>query len=174
MNHPHGKPLISRDGLRAICEAAAASPWHVGVHCVGDAGIDAVLDAFEAADRVQSIADRRWTLIHMMYPRADHWSRARKLRLSVTAQQPLQFSLAGGFQHYIGPERARDIEPLRGYLAEIALPVGGGSDSPVAPFAPLFGIQSSVTRMTRAAGVVGPEWAITVSKAVRMYTEWSA
>ena len=66
-------------------------------------------------ERVQSIADRRWTLIHMMYPRADHWSRARKLRLSVTAQQPLQFSLAGGFQHYIGPERARDIEPLRGY-----------------------------------------------------------
>jgi predicted amidohydrolase YtcJ len=66
MNHPHGKPLISRDGLRAICEAAAASPWHVGVHCVGDAGIDAVLDAFEAADRVQSIADRRWTLIHML------------------------------------------------------------------------------------------------------------
>ncbi len=48
MNHPHGKPLISRDELRAICEAAAASPWHVGVHCVGDAGIDAVLDAFEA------------------------------------------------------------------------------------------------------------------------------
>jgi predicted amidohydrolase YtcJ len=44
----------------------------------------------------------------------------------------------------------------------------------VAPFAPLFGIQSSVTRMTRAAGVVGPEWAITVPKAVRMYTEWSA
>lgn len=145
----------------------------MGVHCVGDAGIDAVLDAFEAADRVQSIADRRWTLIHMMYPRADHWSRARKLRLSVTAQQPLQFSLAGGFQHYIGPERARDIEPLRGHLAEIALPVGGGSDSPVAPFAPLFGIQSSVTRMTRAAGVVGPEWAITVPEAVRMYTESS-
>lgn len=44
----------------------------------------------------------------------------------------------------------------------------------MAPFAPLFGIQSSVTRMTRAAGVVGPEWAITVPEAVRMYTESSA
>jgi predicted amidohydrolase YtcJ len=110
----------------------------------------------------------------MMYPRPDHWPRARRLRLAVTAQQPLQFALAAGFQHYIGPERARDIEPLRGYLDEIPLPVGGGSDSPVAPFAPLLGIQSSVTRATRAAGVVGPEWVISVPEAVRMYTESSA
>jgi predicted amidohydrolase YtcJ len=172
--HPHGKPLISPDGLRTICEAAAPTPWHVGVHCVGDAAIDGVLDACPAPDRARSIADRRWTLIHMMYPRPDHWPRARRLGLSVTAQQPLQFALAAGFRHYIGADRARDIEPLRGYLDEIPLPVGGGSDSPVAPFAPLLGIQSSVTRATRAAGVVGPEWAITVPEAVRMYTESSA
>lgn len=172
--HPHGKPLISADGLHAICTAAAATNWHVGVHCVGDAAIDAVLDAFEAADRIASLADRRWTLIHMMYPRADHWPRVRRLRLTVTAQQPLQFALAAGFRHYLGADRARDIEPLRGYLAEIALPVGGGSDSPVAPYAPLLGIRSSLTRLTRAAGVVGPEWAISVEQALRMYTSASA
>ncbi|HXB48422.1 MAG TPA: amidohydrolase [Streptosporangiaceae bacterium] len=174
LEHPHGKPLISADGLRAICQAAATTNWHVGVHCVGDAAIDAVLDAFEAADRVSSIADRRWTLIHMMYPRADHWPRARRLRLTVTAQQPLQFALAAGFQHYIGAERARDIEPLRGYLTEMRLPVGGGSDSPVAPYEPLLGIRSSVTRSTRAAGIVGPEWAISTDEALRMYTAASA
>jgi predicted amidohydrolase YtcJ len=172
--YPHGKPLISADGLRAICQAAATTNWHVGVHCVGDAAIDTVLDAFEAADRVSSIAARRWTLIHMMYPRGDHWPRARRLRLTVTAQQPLQFALAGGFQHYIGAERARDIEPLRGYLTEIAMPVGGGSDSPVAPYEPLLGIRSSVTRSTRAAGIVGPEWAIGIDEALRMYTAASA
>ena len=173
-DHPHGKPLISADGLRVICEAAATTNWHVGVHCVGDAAIDTVLDAFEAADRVSSITDRRWTLIHMMYPRADHWPRVRHLRLTVTAQQPLQFALAAGFQHYIGADRARDIEPLRGYLTEIALPVGGGSDSPVAPYEPLLGIRSSVTRSTRAAGIVGPDWAIGIDQALRMYTAASA
>jgi predicted amidohydrolase YtcJ len=172
--HPHGKPLFGADGLRAICQAAATTSWHVGVHCVGDAAIDTVLDAFEAADRVESIADRRWTLIHMMYPRADHWPRARRLGLTVTAQQPLQFALAAGFRHYLGAERARDIEPLRGYLAEMALPVGGGSDSPVAPYEPLLGIRSSVTRSTRAAGIVGPEWAISIDEALRMYTSASA
>jgi predicted amidohydrolase YtcJ len=172
--HPHGKPLISAAGLRAICQAAVTTNWHVGVHCVGDAAIDTVLDAFEAADRVASIAARRWTLIHMMYPRADHWPRARRLRLTVTAQQPLQFALAAGFAHYLGAERARDIEPLRSYLTEIALPVGGGSDSPVAPYEPLLGIRSSVSRSTRAAGIVGPEWAISIDEALQMYTAASA
>ena len=44
----------------------------------------------------------------------------------------------------------------------------------MAPFSPVLGMQSSVTRSTRAAGVVGPEWAITVEEALRMYTESSA
>lgn len=172
--YPCGKPLLTGDALTALCEAAAPTSWHVGVHCVGDAAIDEVLTAFEAAHRVRSIADRRWTLIHMMYPRPDHWPRARALGLTVTAQQPLQYALSAGFHHYIGAERARDIEPLRQYLEEIPLPVGGGSDSPVAPFGPLLGMQSSVTRSTRAAGVVGLEWAISVDEALRMYTESSA
>jgi predicted amidohydrolase YtcJ len=173
-DRPHGKPLISAEGLQRLCEAAAPTRWHVGVHCVGDAAIDEVLTAFEAADRIQSIADRRWTLIHMMYPRPDQWPRARALGVTVTAQQPLQFALSAGFHHYLGSERARDIEPLRAYLTEIPLPVGGGSDSPVAPFEPLVGIESSVSRSTRSAGIVGPEWAISVEEALRMYTESSA
>ena len=173
-DHPHGKPLIGAEGLRRLCEGAAPTRWHVGVHCVGDAAIDEVLTAFEAADRVRSIADRRWTLIHMMYPRPDHWPRARALGATVTAQQPLQFALSAGFHHYLGAERARDIEPLLEYLHEIPLPVGGGSDSPVAPFEPLVGIESSVSRSTRAVGIVGPEWAISVEDALRMYTESSA
>lgn len=171
---PRGKPLMGRDALARICEAAAETGWLVGVHCVGDAAVDDVLAAYEAADARSSLTDRRWSLIHMMYPRSDHWPRARRLGLSVAAQQPLQFALSAGFHHYIGAARARDIEPLRAYLTEIDRPVGGGSDSPVAPFEPLIGIASSVTRSTRGAGIVGPEWAISVPEALTMYTTSSA
>ena len=145
-----------------------------GTHCVGDAAIDAVLDGYEAANQVASIDGLRWTLIHMMYARPDHWERANRLGLVVTAQQPLLYTLADGFRHYIGPERVRDIEPLRMYLDSSAQPVGGGSDSPVTPFEPLVGIWSSVTRMTDRAGVQGPQWAISVDEALRMYTLGSA
>jgi predicted amidohydrolase YtcJ len=112
--------------------------------------------------------------VHMMRPRADHWERLNRLELTVTAQQPLMYALAAGFERYLGAERAQDIEPIAAYLRECHQPVGGGSDSPVAPFQPLLGISSSITRNTREHGVVGPQWAITTEQALAMYTSGSA
>jgi predicted amidohydrolase YtcJ len=60
------------------------------------------------------------------------------------------------------------------YLARSEQPVGGGSDSPVAPYQPLLGIWSSVTRQTHGTGVQGPEWKISAEAALRMYTLGSA
>jgi predicted amidohydrolase YtcJ len=171
---PRGKPYTSTDNLAVFCAEAARAGWQVGAHCVGDAAIDTTLDAFEAANAAASIADRRWTLIHMMQARQDHWARANRLGLIVTAQQPLLYTLADGFLKYIGPERTRDIEPLGMYLSSSALPVGGGSDSPVTPFEPLLGIWSSVTRQTHSAGVQGEQWRISALAALQMYTVGSA
>ena len=122
----------------------------------------------------KSIADKRWTLVHMMAARPDHWDLVNKLRLAITAQQPLQFSLAAGFLKYLGPDRTKDIEPLGAYLENSRQPVGGGSDSPVTPYQPMIGIWSSVTRSTDLVGVQGPEWRITAEQALQMYTLGSA
>ena len=171
---PRGKSSMDQANFAAFCGEAARLGWQVGAHCVGDAAIDATLDAFEAADAAASIAKRRWTLIHMMQAREDHWLRANRLGLIVTAQQPLLYTLADGFLKYIGPERTRDIEPLGMYLSRSERPVGGGSDSPVTTFEPLLGIWSSVTRQTRSAGPQGEQWRITAEEALRMYTLGSA
>ena len=171
---PRGKPNMSQENFDAFCVEAARLGWQVGAHCVGDAAIDATLSAFEVADRVAPVAGLRWTLIHMMLAREDHWARANRLGLMVTAQQPLLYTLADGFLKYIGPDRTRDIEPLRMYLARSDQPVGGGSDSPVTPYEPLLGIWSAVTRQTHLAGVQGSEWKISAEEALRMYTLGSA
>jgi predicted amidohydrolase YtcJ len=172
--NPRGKPLMSGANFRAFAIEAARRGWQVGTHCVGDAAIDMVLDAYAAADAARSLKGRRWTLVHMMYARDDHWDAANRLELVVTAQQPLMYALADGFVKYLGSERAANIEPLAMYLARSSQPVGGGSDSPVTPYQPLLGIWSSVTRATQLAGVQGPEWAVTVDEALRMYTYGSA
>jgi predicted amidohydrolase YtcJ len=171
---PRGKSYMSPANLTAFCAEAARLGWQVGAHCVGDAAIDVALDAFEAANAEASIAERRWTLIHMMQARHDHWARANRLGLIVTAQQPLLYTLAEGFLKYIGPERTRDIEPLAMYLSNSSQPVGGGSDSPVTPFEPLLGIWSSVTRQTHTAGIQGEGWRIPALAALQMYTVGSA
>jgi len=171
---PRGKPYMSQANLEAFCGEAARLGWQVGAHCVGDAAIDATLTAFEVADRAASIQASRWTLIHMMQAREDHWPRLNGLKAIVTAQQPLLYTLAQGFEKYIGAERTRDLEPLEMYLTCSDQPVGGGSDSPVTPYQPLLGIWSSVTRQTHGAGVQGPRWKISTEQALYMYTYGSA
>lgn len=170
---PRGKPQVSPENLGIICRVAARLGWQVGVHCVGDAAIDLVLDAFTEADRAHSIAERRWTLIHMTLAYPEHLERARALRLVLAVQQPLLYALGAGWVKYWGAERASRGSPMRAYV-ESGLPAGGGSDSPVTPYQPLLGIQSSVTRATQLAGVLGPEWGITAAQALCLYTTGSA
>jgi predicted amidohydrolase YtcJ len=171
---PCGKIRISRENLVAFCTEAARRGWQLGVHCVGDAAIDTVLAAYDAVNQQVPIVDQRWTVIHMMMARPDHWETINRLKLAITAQQPLVYSLGAGFLKYIGPERTRDLEPLRAYLERCQQPVGGGSDGPTAAYPPMLAIWSSVTRQTELAGVQGPEWAITPAQALWMYTYGSA
>src|SRR5579885_3123842 len=60
---PCGKIRISLANLVAFGTEAARRGWQVGVHCVGDAAADTVLDAYEAVDAVVPIRDKRWTVI---------------------------------------------------------------------------------------------------------------
>src|SRR5262249_20566071 len=63
--------------------------WRVATHAVGDAAIDLVLDAYEAADRDSTIAGKRWSIEHGFVPRADRLPRMRKLGLGVSAENEL-------------------------------------------------------------------------------------
>jgi predicted amidohydrolase YtcJ len=172
-SEPRGKPVCSPENMQAMCLLANELGWQVTVHCVGDAGIDQVLDAYAAAHAVSPLNGKRWTLIHMMRARPEHFDRARELGLCITAQQPLMYALGAGFVQYWGDERAAACEPLKMYL-DSGLPVGNGSDAPTAYYEPLLNIWSAGTRETQLAGVRGPEWAIPVADSIRWYTRGSA
>jgi predicted amidohydrolase YtcJ len=170
---PRGKPHASPENMLAVGLLAAELGWQMGIHGVGDGAIDQILDTYAAVHARHPLPGRRWTLIHMMRARPEHFARARELGLVITAQQPLMYALAAGFVKYWGPARAAECEPLRMYL-DSGLPVGGGSDSPVTPYQPLLGLWSSVTRETQLAGVQGREWVVPMADALRWYTRGSA
>ena len=170
---PRGKPRVSAENLAAVCRLAARADRGVGVHCVGDAAIDLVLDAFEAANAERPIAPLRWALIHMTLARAEHFARARALGVVLAVQQPLIDALGAGWVKYWGPERAAIASPLRAY-AESGLVVGAGSDAPVTEFSPWRALWSAATRETAQAGVLGPEQAVAPATMLRWYTRGSA
>jgi predicted amidohydrolase YtcJ len=142
--------------------------WRVATHAVGDAAIDEVLAAYEAASRERSIVGRRWSLEHGFLPRADQFPRLHALGLVISAQNHLYLA-APSLVAYWGPERAAWTTPVRAYLDRGFL-VAGGTDSAVVPYPPLWVIYHFVTRDTISAGVLGPDQKISREDALRIET----
>jgi len=142
--------------------------WRVATHAVGDAAVDQVLAAYEAADRERSIRDRRWTIEHLFIGRPDHYPRIRALGVVVSAQDHLYLA-APSLANYWGRARAEQVTPVRTFLDEKLL-VAGGTDSPVIPYNPFWAMYHFVTRNTISDGVYGASQRITREEALRIYT----
>jgi predicted amidohydrolase YtcJ len=70
---------------------------------------------------------------------------------------------------FLGPERARRIDPLRSALAH-GVRFGLHADTPVTPIEPLLGVWAAVTRRTSGGDILGAEERIGVMEALRGYT----
>jgi predicted amidohydrolase YtcJ len=142
--------------------------WRVATHADGDAAIDEVLAAYEAADAEKSIVGRRWTIEHGFIPQADQFPRMKALDLVISAQNHLY--LAGpSLVAYWGPKRAAWTTPVRAYL-DRGFVVAGGTDSAVVPYPPLWVIYHFVTRDTISGGVLGADQRISRQDALRLET----
>src|SRR5262245_46330239 len=142
--------------------------WRVSTHAVGDAAIDEVLAAYEAANAERSIAGKRWTIEHGFIPKPDQFPRMKALDLVISAQNHLY--LAGpSLVAYWGPVRAAWTTPVRAYL-DRGFVVAGGTDSAVVPYPPLWVIYHFVTRDTISGGVLGADQKISREEALRLET----
>ncbi len=142
--------------------------WRVATHAVGDAAIDEVIEAYEAANAEKPIAGRRWVLEHGFIAQPDQFARLKKLDLVISAQDHLY--LAGpSLVSYWGPVRAARTTPMRAFIDQGFI-VAGGTDSAVAPYPPLWVIYHFVTRDTISGGVLGADQQITRKEALQVGT----
>ena len=142
--------------------------WRVATHAVGDAAIDEVLEAYEAANAEKSIAGKRWTIEHGFIPQADQFPRMKKLDLVISAQDHLY--LAGpSLVNYWGAARAARTTPMRAYLDQ-GFVVAGGTDSAVVPYPPLWVFYHFITRETISGGVLGADQKISRKEALQVQT----
>lgn len=154
--------------LVAICNRYG---WRVGVHVVGDLGIDQVLDAFEAADKEKSIRDRRFTLIHASLIRPEQMDRAHKLGVRVDFQNVFMWDKAATVERFLGRPTADRAVPTRTLIAKMGLDnLGAGTDFPVNPINPFLNMYIMVTRKDPNGTVYGAAEAISREQALRLYT----
>jgi predicted amidohydrolase YtcJ len=168
---------VPRENLIEIARTANRLGWQMTTHTTGGGATDALLDAYEAADRDRSIASRRFTVTHGNFPDAQAIARARRLGVAFDSQ-PAWLHLDGAaIKDVFGPARMSHFLPLRS-LIDAGVVVVGGSDHMIRfdsrhainPFNPFFGMWMAITRKTADGSVLGADQAVTREEALRMWT----
>src|SRR5438132_4197131 len=167
----HGITQQTPERLKQLIAVSNRYDWRVGVHVVGDLGIDHVLDAFEAADKEKSIRDRRFILIHSSLIRPEQMERAHKLGVRIDFQNVFMWDKAATVERFLGRATADRALPTRTLIAKMGLDnLGAGTDFPVNPINPFLNMYIMVTRKDPNGSVYGASEAISREQALRLYT----
>lgn len=171
----HGTFVIEPERFNALVGIVNRYGWRVGVHAVGDAAIDRVLDAYELADAERSIRDRRFIVIHGSLIRPDQMKRARALGVRVDGQSAFLWDKAAIVARYLGKDTADRAFPMRTMIDVMGIDaIAQGTDYPINPLNPFINIYIMVTRRDRNGDVYGAGEAVTREEAIRLYTSAAA
>jgi predicted amidohydrolase YtcJ len=159
--------------LTQVCTAAARRGWRIGTHAAGDRALRTVRDVYEGVIAKTGPLPP-WTLVIEHALLSDPAQRERAVRggFGITVQHALLWNMGSEMLTTWGPERTRRVNPLDEWLAGGA-DLAAGTDI-ARPFNPMVNVWGMVTRGTKSAGVQGPEHAIGVADALRLYTVGTA
>jgi predicted amidohydrolase YtcJ len=168
---------VPRENLIAIARTANRLGWQMTAHTTGGGATDLLLDAYEAADRDQPIAPRRFTVTHGNFPNLRAIERARTMGVAFDSQPAWLHFDGAAIKNAFGPVRMRDFLPLRS-LSNAGVIVAGGSDhmirfdsrDAINPYQPFFGMWMAITRKAQDGTVLGADERVTRDQALRMWT----
>ncbi len=167
----HGIAQQTPERLKQLVSICNRYDWRVGVHVVGDLGVDHVLDAFESADKEKSIRDRRFVLIHASLIRPEQMERAQRLGVRIDFQNAFMWDKAATVERFLGRATADRAVPVRTMIEKMGIDsLGAGTDFPVNPINPFLNMYVMVTRKDPSGNAYGAAEAITREQALRLYT----
>ena len=165
----YGITVSSREELTVgIVEAHKAGLRPV-THAIGDRAIDIVLDAIEKALQERPDPNHRMSIEHCSLPTFEAIDRMRRLGVLPSSSVGFIYELGPAHLLGIGPERLKRYFPHRTYLEKGIISVGN-SDWFVTSANIAQQIYGVVTRKGYTGEVIGPEQAISVNDALRLYT----
>ena len=155
--------------------------WQMVAHVTGDAGVDIVLDAIEAAQKQVPASDRRHTLLHAYFVHPETAARAARLGVLVDTQPAWHYKDADALADGLGRERLAHFIGLRTWRdagVEVAINTdhmfGLDRDEALNPFNPFLTMYSATTRRTEGGRVIGETEAVSRQDALRMMTSMAA
>jgi len=159
--------------LHRIIVDAHRAGWQVAAHAMGDYAVDLFLGALDDAGPVKEVRRRRHRIEHGGLIRPDQVDRLSRLGIVVAIQPAFIREFGDALAHHFGADRL-DWSMRQRSLLDAGIVVAASSDRPVAPGAPLLGVQAMVERRTASGTIYGARERVTVEEALRAYTRHAA
>lgn len=159
--------------LSRTIQNAHRSGWQVAGHAMGDRAVDLLLDSLAAAGPIQEIRARRHRIEHAGLVRPDQLQRIVDLGVVVVIQPAFISTFGDMFAQNFGSDRLSWSIRAKS-LMDRGVIVAASSDRPVAPGAPLIGIQAMAERLTESSARYAVSERTTVLQAVESYTASAA
>jgi hypothetical protein len=155
--------------------------WQMIAHVTGDAGVDVVLDAYEAAQKAAPSPDRRHTLMHAYFVHPETAARAARLKVPVDTQPAWYYKDADALAGGLGRERLAHFVGLNSWRkAGVDVTIntdhmyGLDRDDAMNPYNPFLTMYAAVTRRTESGQIIGADEAVSREEALRMMTSTAA
>lgn len=146
--------------------------WQMGIHAIGDAAIELVVDTLAKTLTRNPRDDHRHYLNHFsMRPPQATMDKMAAHGIHITQQPNFTYTLEGRYAVNLDGWRLAHNNPLRSPM-EAGVRVALSSD--ILPIGPMVGLYAATTRRGMSGKVYGPDEAISIEEAIRAYTEISA
>ena len=172
---------LTPEQIRSAIAIGHRHGWQMVAHVTGDAGVDAVLDAFAAAQAQLPSPDPRYTLIHAYFVHPESAARAARLGVLVDTQPAWYYKDADALAAGLGRERLAHfigLRTLRQAGVDVAINTdhmfGLDRDEALNPFNPFLTMYAATTRRTQSGAIVSGGEAVSRQEALRMMTSAAA
>lgn len=164
--------VVTNGNLEKWATDADRNRLQICTHAIGDRANAFMLDLYEKIKATSSPWERRFRIEHAQHLRKEDIKRFSEIGV-IASVQPYHCIDDGVWaEKRIGPERIKTTHAYKSLLKNGAV-VAFGTDWPVAPLNPLYGIYAAATRQTvdgkNPNGWI-PEEKISVEDAIKCYT----
>jgi predicted amidohydrolase YtcJ len=165
----HGLWMMPPEDLKAKVRRAHDAGFQVGIHAIGDAAIDLVLDAYEEAQLANPRPDPRHRIEHCSIVDDRILGRIRDLGVVPIPGTSFLRYFRDAYVNNLGEWRIGQAYGMRSF-ARFGIIAAASSDAPVVPVDALAGVQTMVTRRDILGRPCNPEEAVPLEDALRAYT----
>lgn len=165
--------IPEQDELNAMVLEAHRAGYQMAIHAIGDAAIEQVLNAYEAALADTPAPERRHRIEHCGWLSGDQLERMKKMHVLAVPQPSFLYWFGDLYLSVLDEARVHASHPMRRWI-DAGLHPSASTDCPVTEIAPMPVIYNMVTRKTQNGTVLGVDQALTIEEALHAYTWASA